>query len=99
MTTLLFSSIQLTIASASSSPDNSSSSNDNSGNKKDLSSAGELRQLAENALTEPKFTDAESYYRQAISLEPQNSANHYKLYNLHKRMRNYGDALGDITMA
>lgn len=92
MTTLLLSSTQqLPIASAS--PD----SNDN--NNKDLPSAGKLRQLAETALMERKFTDAESYYRQAISLEPTNSANHYKLYNLHKRMRNYGDALGDITMA
>ena len=48
---------------------------------------------------ERKFTDAESYYRQAISLEPTNSANHYKLFNLHKRMRSYSDALGDITTA
>jgi len=94
MTTLLLSSIQLTIASSTT----SSSDDNNGGNKKDLS-AGKLRQLAENALMERKFTDAESYYRQAISVEPTNSANHYKLYNLHKRMRSYGDALGDITTA
>jgi len=88
MTTLLLSSIQL--ATATDSSDNN--------NKKDLS-AGKLRQLAENALMERKFIDAESYYRQAIALEPANSANHYKLFNLHKRMRNYSDALGDITTA
>ena len=89
MTTLLLSSIQLATATTD--------SNDNN-NKKDLS-AGKLRQLAENALMERKFTDAESYYKQAIALEPTNSANHYKLFNLHKRMRNYSDALGDITTA
>jgi DnaJ family protein C protein 3 len=89
MTTLLLSSIQLTIAST-----------DNNNDKKDSNlSAGKLRQLAETALMERKFTDAESYYRQAIAIEPSNSANHYKLYNLHKRMRSYGDALGDITTA
>ena len=49
------------------------------------------------ALMERKFTDAEMYYHQAITLEPLNANNHYKLYNLHKRMRSYGGALGDIT--
>ncbi|KAL7495624.1 hypothetical protein ACHAWT_005025 [Skeletonema menzelii] len=89
MTTLLLSSIQLTIATAA----------DNDNKKDHHLSAGKLRQLAETALMERKFTDAESYYRQAIAIEPTNSANHYKLYSLHKRMRSYGDALGDITTA
>jgi len=97
MTTLLLSSIQLTIATTTDSNNDNTTTNNN--NKKDHLSAGKLRQLAETALMERKFTDAESYYRQAIALEPTNSANHYKLFNLHKRMRSYSDALGDITTA
>lgn len=68
------------------------------GETKDLS-AGKLRSLGEVALSERKFPEAESYYQQAIEVEPQNAVNYYKLYSLHKRMRSHSDALDDISKA
>ena len=62
-------------------------------------SAGKLRSLGEQAMSERKFSDAASYYHQAINLEPTNYVNHYKLYCLHSRMRSLGDALTDLTEA
>eukprot|EP00585_Thalassiosira_rotula_P003280 CAMPEP_0196138036 /NCGR_PEP_ID=MMETSP0910-20130528/5822_1 /TAXON_ID=49265 /ORGANISM="Thalassiosira rotula, Strain GSO102" /LENGTH=531 /DNA_ID=CAMNT_0041398591 /DNA_START=208 /DNA_END=1803 /DNA_ORIENTATION=+ len=62
-------------------------------------SAGKLRSLGEVALSERKFPEAESYYRQAIAVEPDNAINYYKLYSVHKRMRSLSDALDDITKA
>lgn len=62
-------------------------------------SAGKLRSLGEVALSERKFSDAESYYKQAIQVEPANAVNYYKLYSVHKRMRSLSEALTDITKA
>ena len=67
----------------------------NSGNL----SAGKLRSLGEIALSERKYNEAESYYRQAIALEPHNGNNYYKLFKVHNRMRALGDALTDLTEA
>lgn len=61
--------------------------------------AGKLRSLGEVALSERKFKEAESYYKQAIQVEPTNANNYYKLYSVHKRMRSLSDALNSITKA
>jgi len=62
-------------------------------------SAGKLRSLGEQAMSELRFDDAVSYYSQAIELEPSNAGNYYKLYRVHNRMRNFVSALKDITQA
>jgi len=79
--------------SSSSSPSSSSAKNNSS------LSAGKLRSLGEIALSERKYSEAESYYRQAIALEPDNGNNYYKLYKVHNRMKSPGDALSDLTEA
>jgi len=66
--------------------------------QKDVS-AGKLRSLGEVALSERKYPEAASYYKQAIQVEPQNAMNYYKLFSVHKRMRSLSDALADITTA
>mmetsp|Transcript_26334 Transcript_26334/g.55986 ORF Transcript_26334/g.55986 Transcript_26334/m.55986 type:complete len:540 (-) Transcript_26334:258-1877(-) len=71
---------------------------DAAGEEKTLS-AGKLRSLGEVALSERKFPEAVTYYRKAISVEPENSINYYKLYSVHKRMRSLSEALEDITRA
>jgi DnaJ family protein C protein 3 len=99
LSTLLFSSsssIQLVVAATDTTTNNN---NDDNNDKNQIHSAGKLRQLAETSLMERNFSNAETYYRQAISIEPTNALNYYKLYNLHKRMRKFGEALDDITEA
>jgi len=61
--------------------------------------AGKLRSLGEVALSERNYKEAESYYKQAIQVEPDNAVNYYKLYSVHKRMRSLSDALNSITKA
>lgn len=77
---------------------NNNSNNDDSGETKQLT-AGKLRSLGEVALSERKFANAESYYKQAIKVEPTNAINYYKLYSVHKRMRSLSDALSSISHA
>jgi Tetratricopeptide repeat. len=67
--------------------------------KESTQSAGKLRSLGEQAMSELRFDDAVSYYTQAIELEPTNAGNYYKLYRVHNRMKNYVSALKDITQA
>ena len=67
--------------------------------KQPSQSAGKLRSLGEQALSERRFDEAVSYYSQAIEVEPSNAANYYKLFRVHSRMRNYVSALKDITNA
>jgi len=62
-------------------------------------SAGKLRSLGEVALSERNFKEAESFYKQAITVEPENAINYYKLYNVHKRMQSLSNALNSITKA
>mmetsp|Transcript_37095 Transcript_37095/g.78298 ORF Transcript_37095/g.78298 Transcript_37095/m.78298 type:complete len:536 (+) Transcript_37095:262-1869(+) len=69
------------------------------GEQKQELTAGKLRSLGEVALSERKFPEAESYYKQAIQVEPDNAMNYYKLYSVHKRMRSLSEALDDITKA
>jgi tetratricopeptide (TPR) repeat protein len=70
-----------------------------SGTEKPLISAGKLRSLAEQAMSERRFDEAVTYYSQAIDVEPSNAANYYKLFRVHSRMRNYISALTDISNA
>jgi len=65
----------------------------------DAISVGKLRSLAEEAMMERRLDDAASLYSRAIAAEPSNAANHYKLYRVHSRMRNFVGALRDITSA
>ncbi len=62
-------------------------------------SAGKLRSLGEQAMSERRFDDAVNFYSEAIALEPDNAANYYKLFRVHSRMRKLEDALTDITSA
>lgn len=61
--------------------------------------AGKYRSLGEVAMSERRYDDAVSHYRNAISLEPDNGANYYKLFRVHNRMRRMGDSLSDLTKA
>ena len=76
-----------------------SNDNSSSNNNKPQLSAGKLRSLGEVALSERNFSEAESYYNQAIQLEPNVATNYYKLYTVHKRMKSLNSALNDITKA
>lgn len=61
--------------------------------------AGKYRSLGEVAMSERRFDDAVAHYRNAISLEPGNGANYYKLFRVHNRMRKLSEALDDLTKA
>ena len=62
-------------------------------------SAGKLRSLGEVALSERRYEEAARYYQQAIDLEPDVAANHYKLFKVRNRQRKLGEALRDLTRA
>ena len=62
-------------------------------------SAGKLRSLGEVALSERRYEEAAKYYQQAIEIEPEVAANHYKLFKVRNRQRKLGDALRDLTKA
>lgn len=61
--------------------------------------AGKFRQQAEQAMAEGSYDIAVEYLQQAISKEPDNALNHFKLYRLHNRKRQYAEALDDLTRA
>lgn len=62
-------------------------------------SAGKLRSLGEVALSERRYEEAAKYYKQAIDLEPDVAANHYKLFRVRNRQRKLVDALRDLSKA
>lgn len=62
-------------------------------------SAGKLRSMGEEAFVSGKYENALQFYREAITLEPENALNHYKLFRVHQRMRKYSDALKDLGRA
>ena len=62
-------------------------------------SAGKLRSLGEVALSERRYEEAARYYKQAIELEPDVAANHYKLFRVRNRQRKLVDALSDLSKA
>mmetsp|Transcript_17298 Transcript_17298/g.25356 ORF Transcript_17298/g.25356 Transcript_17298/m.25356 type:complete len:514 (-) Transcript_17298:189-1730(-) len=70
----------------------------NSTDSGDLS-PGRLRSMGEEAMMEQKYNDAVQFYRKAILLEPENGVNHFKLFRVHQRMKQMGDALSDLTTA
>lgn len=60
-------------------------------------SAGKLRSLCEEASMERRYDEAVEFIKKAILLEPENALNHFKLFNVHKRMKRLTDALEDLT--
>jgi DnaJ homolog subfamily C member 3 len=62
-------------------------------------SAGKLRSKGEEAFVAGKYDEALQHYGDAISLEPQNAINHFKLFRVHQRMRRYAEALNDLSRA
>lgn len=62
-------------------------------------SPGKLRSLGESAMMERKYTEAVSFYKKAIAIEPKNAKNYYQLYGVHKRMKSLNEALNDLTKA
>jgi len=62
-------------------------------------SAGKLRSLGEVALSERRYDEAARYYKQAIDLEPDVAANHYKLFRVRNRQHKLVDALKDLSKA
>lgn len=86
-------------ASASSASSTASSSTAAAPNADNHKSAGKLRSLAEQAVSEHNYDEALSLYTQAIDYEPDNATNYYKLYRIHSRLKNYHSALTDITAA
>lgn len=75
-------------------------SNSSNGGGEDVDgnlSAGKLRSLCEEASMERRYDDAVEFIKKAILLEPENALNHFKLFNVHKRMKRLTDALEDLT--
>jgi len=72
-----------TTTNASESPPNASSS---------PMTAGKHRQKGEEYFIAREYNRALSHYNSAIKLEPTNHVNHFKKYNVHRRMKKYEEA-------
>lgn len=68
------------------------------GAESDLS-AGKLRSLGEQAMSEHRYDEAVAFYSKVIELEPENGSNYYKLFRVHSRVKNLIAALKDISKA
>jgi DnaJ homolog subfamily C member 3 len=62
-------------------------------------SAGKLRSAAEEAFATGETATALRYLQYATAKEPDNPVNHFRLYKIHHRKRQYVEALDDITKA
>jgi DnaJ family protein C protein 3 len=62
-------------------------------------SAGKLRSSAEEAFARGNTAEAVDYLQKAVAMEPENAANHHRLYKLRHRSRQYMQALSDINAA
>ena len=62
-------------------------------------SPGKLRSKAEEAFATGETATALRYLQYAAQQEPSNPVNHYRLFKIHSRKRQYVDALDDITKA
>ncbi|GAX23094.1 DnaJ homolog subfamily C member 3 [Fistulifera solaris] len=63
-------------------------------------SAGKLRRAAEEAVAQSRdYPQAIKYLLQAVSQEPHEAINHYQLYKVRSRQRQYDTALNDIRNA
>lgn len=62
-------------------------------------SAGKLRSASDEAVMAGDYAAAVSYLQRAVSLEPESALNHFKLYRLYSRRRNYESALTHIQQA
>jgi len=62
-------------------------------------SPGKLRSAAEEAMMAGDYATAVVYLHKAIAQEPTSALNHYKLYRLYSRKRNYDNALTHVETA
>ena len=63
-------------------------------------SAGKLRRAAEEAIVQSRdYPQAIKYLLQAVSQEPHDAVNHYQLFKVRSRQRQYESALNDIRNA
>ena len=62
-------------------------------------SPGKLRSRAEEAMMAGDYATAVVYLHKAIAQEPTSALNHYKLYRLYSRRRNYDSALTHVETA
>jgi DnaJ family protein C protein 3 len=62
-------------------------------------SAGKLRSAADEALLAGDYGTAVEYLHRAIQAEPDIPLNHYKLYRVYHRQRQFDNALAQITQA
>lgn len=60
-------------------------------------SAGKFRQQSEQAMMSGDYAQAAIYLNQAVSLEPNNTANYLKLYRVHQRKKQYAEAIDDMS--
>lgn len=60
---------------------------------------GKVRSLGEEALSQRKYSEAATHYTRACEMEPQNAANHFKLYRVHARMKQTMNAITDLNNA
>jgi len=62
-------------------------------------SPGKLRSKADEAMMSGDYATAVQYLHKAIELEPSSALNHFKLYRLYSRRRNYDNALTHVETA
>lgn len=62
-------------------------------------SAGKLRSAADEAMMNGDYTSAIEHLNLAVELEPTSALNHFKLYKLYHRKRQYESALSHISTA
>ena len=70
-----------------------------SGSSKFPSSPGKLRSAAEELFSVGDWSKALEYLHQAVTLEPDNHVNYYRLYKIYHRQHNYLKALDSLTSA
>ena len=87
------------VQSSSSTSESTNSGDDNNSDSSDGWSAGKLRSKADEALMAGDYGTAVQYLHEAVQLEPEEALNHYKLFRLYSRRRNYDNALQHVETA
>lgn len=62
-------------------------------------SVGRLRSASDEAMMAGDYATAVTYLQRAVSMEPASALNHFKLYRLYSRRRNFDTALTHIQQA
>lgn len=65
----------------------------------DVLSPGRLRSIADEAMMNGDYTTAIEHLNKAVDLEPTSPINHFKLYRIYHRKRQYENALSHISTA